>query len=356
MALRLGLSKKQKQERRAGIGASEIAALVGLGGESAPKPITIYERKVDGREGETTLRMELGHLFEDPIARLYTRRTGRFLTRCPTLWHPTRPFACATPDRLVFPAKVKARETRVQDAERLLQIKTADRMHRREWGEDGSDEVREDHYVQCQWEMDVAGVHRNDLAVLFDRDDFAVFPLVFHEQTVLGLREIAERFMVDHVFAKVPPPPDASEQYADFLSRAWESHNEALKLATPEVEAMALRLRELELRSKAEESEAKRIKNELRAFIGEASGVEGTFGRITWKRSNGSERVDWEGIAREIGQRLLVLDLQAAGDDELAKARAQAAHLRGFGETVQRWTVTSPGSRRLCKPWSRSKA
>ncbi len=324
----MSLTEKQLKMRRTGIGASEIAALAGLSKYSTP--IQIYERKVGLAPAESSLRMDLGDLLEEPIAQLYARRTGTRLRKCVTLRHRTHEIALATPDRAVFRGEVPA-GLPIRSAERLLQIKTTGWRQRDEWGREGTDEIPEDYLAQVQWEMDVADVPLCDVAVLVDRDEFLVYTVARDPELVAGLHEVAARFWQDHVLPQRPPPPDASERYAEYLGRAFpREQSELLKPAPLEIEATALALRGHEAAIKDLTQLAEVEKNTLRAFIGEATGVTGSFGRITWKAARGSTRVDWEAA------------FNAAPLDAATREQLITAH-----------THVTAGSRRLLKTWAK---
>lgn len=350
----MGLPKKQREFRKTGIGGSEIAALAGLSNWAAP--IDIWSDKLtpatDDDESDN-LRMELGGLFEQPMSRLYAKRTGKYLLKADSMRHPTRRFALATPDRLVYPSQIKRSEALPHKAERLLEMKTADRFARKSWGDKFNPNIPAVYYVQVQWTMDVVRLEDADLAVLFDRDFFDVYPLVRDASLLEGLHEIGERFWVDHVLTRKPPPPDASSRYAEYLGRLHPNHVKGKVVdATPEIQTSALNLRVLEAQGKAAEKQALLYKNQIKAFMGDAEELVGDFGKMTYRAPAPSRVIDWEGVARNLAQSRLVEELESSKErpDSIRQA-IETRHRQAFTETVEQFVSIKPGTRKLLKQW-----
>lgn len=133
--------------RRHGIGGSEIAAVVGL--SPYESRFSLWHRK-SGLLGpqEASDEMMLGHLLEEPIARLYRRHNPGVRVRRTGTWrHRDRPWQMVNPDRFA-------------DG-RLLEIKWA--PHSDGWGQPGTDEIPVYYRCQLLWAMDV---FRHDEAIL----------------------------------------------------------------------------------------------------------------------------------------------------------------------------------------------
>ena len=283
------LTEKQLEERKRGIGSSEIAAVAGLSPYAGP--IDVWRAKVEGLRVEETPAMRRGTLLEPVIAQMYADETSAALELSDTLFHPSRPPALATPDRIAQ-----------KDGERwVLEIKTANLRMLDQWGEPGTDEVPQQYLAQVAWEMSCAGLERADLAVLIAGDEFRVYHLRRDAELEEMLHEEAERFWRDYVLTGQPPPIDGSDSCARWLAERYPLNRSPLLEATPEAEALALAYRKArEVREAAEERE-QHARNQLCALIGDAEGLAGTFGKLTWKRSKDSARVDWEAVAKAAG-------------------------------------------------------
>lgn len=340
----MSLSRRQLAMRKDSIGGSAIASLAGLSRWATP--IELYDSMVNGTEKEANLVMRLGTALEDPVADIYAEETGRWLRRVDTCRHPTKVFAIATPDRAVFSgpvaelAKKKLLERgQLADCERLLEVKTTSWRLADEWGTEGTDEIPEHHLCQVQWTLGVTGKQTADVMVLFDRDRVARYTVQFSPALFDGLLEIGERFLVDHVAKGVPPPPDASDRYGEFLSRRFPQEQAgALIEMSPAQLDLVQRYARLKEASRRLEVLTKRTGNELRAAIGGAEGLVMGPLKATWKKSKDGSKTDWEGAATEamqLAERLL------AGGADLAQARNQLATMVG------RFTASTPGFRRL---------
>lgn len=311
-----GLSPRQLELRRGGVGASEIAVLVGLSRWSSP--VAIWEAKVRGAAAAFTYPAELGLELEDPIARVWGRRNARELARVDTLVHPAMPYALATPDRAVFvPGAdfaghlverdgVKVLEN-CEGAERLLQVKSTNWRMRRFWGEPDTDQIPAEYLCQAHWEGAVAGLERVTFAVDFDKTQLFTYEVPVRLAAFEAMYEIAERFMVDHVRARRPPEPDDTERYAEFLLREFPRAKDRgapprvlVAEHEPEVYAAIELFARLEAAAERMKKLRQRARNRIQLAIGEGTGLSGPWGKITWLQNKDSTLTDWKGYANEL--------------------------------------------------------
>lgn len=350
----MGLSKRQLAFRRGGIGASEIAALAGE--SQYATPIAIYEAKVLGAEIEATYQMDLGNELEEPIARIWAKQQGRYLARVDTLKHPTKTLALATPDRAVYlsqEARGDARrlKTDVRDAERILQVKSTNWRLKHLWGEEGSDRIPREYLCQAHWEGSVAGVDSVEFAVDFDKTKLARYRVRVSATVFEGLYDLAERFWKDHVLARVPPPPDATERYTEYLKRVFPSETTETIIAIAPEDSLA---RDIEYFAKLKAGEKplklllKLIQNRMLARTAEATGLTGAFGNVTFKKTRDGTTTDWERVA---GDALGMLrNLLQPGTTLNAAAREEM--VREVDGLVKAHTEPKPGYRRLHAKWA----
>jgi predicted phage-related endonuclease len=325
-----GLTPEQKARRRGGVGASEIAALAGI--SKWATPIAIYEAKVQGFELESSYAMELGTEFESPIARIWARREKRFIAIVDTIQHPDPrfPFALATPDRAVYLTREargdgRAKKTDLRGAEKILQVKSTNWRLRHLWGEEGTDSIPDEYVASSHWEGSVAQVGMVDFAVDFDKTKLGTYRVMVDAGIFAALYEIAARFMVDHVLAGVPPPVDASDRYAEFLTRQFprQTRDELDPIQDTEediLQTIAL-FAKLKTAEKRLETILKLARNKITARIGGATGISGPFGKMTWKKTKDGAKVNWKAVADE-SMRIAALVVQAMpdGDDRAALA------------------------------------
>lgn len=285
----IGLTEEQLALRRTGIGGSEIAAVAGL--DPYRTALDVYLAKVEGWMEPLTAPMERGIFLEDGIANWYAHRTGRALRAVGTIRHPRHPLMLCTPDRLAGPAP-DTDETLELD----LSIKAPGPYVREQWGDPGTDDVPQHYLVQEQWELAILRALWPDqvsstahLAAPID-GDLRVYVIREDVEIQEMLREAAERFWRDHVERREPPPIDGSPSCAAWLKRKFSRDTGPMLEASAEQDLLAVELQEAERAAAAADERVELAKNRLKAGIGEAAGLQGPFGRVTWKANKNNVR------------------------------------------------------------------
>ncbi len=311
---KIGLSAAQKQLRRTGTGSSEIATVAGEGWGSI---LEVWANKVHGMEKEPTLAMELGSLLEDGICDRYAQKTGKLISRkgaagtdrhSLTLVCEGKPIILATPDRFVHhrpPAKTRKGVPDYDSVERLLEAKHASMRARSMveavdgrplWGAPGTDEVPLEYLIQGTWAMRATGqrvdqprVRLVDYPVLFDKEAYEIYTVAYDAELAGTLEEVNDRFWTDYVLTRREPPPDAADRFREMLLRLHPANTNAAdyRETPPELAAAALVLRELKHAAKLLGERIDLIEDSLCQHIGDAAGMVGAYGTITWKAEAG---------------------------------------------------------------------
>lgn len=192
--------KSWLEERRGGIGASDMPVLCGLSRWSSP--LALWHTKVYGAiDGGMTAEQRWGLRLEDAIAGAYLEeRPGVELENPGLVRHPEYPWMLATLDR-------KALWWPLGLPDRPLELKTCSAFHADDWGEPGTDQVPENHLVQVQHQMAVTGCEVADVAVLIGGQDFRIYTVPRSEAIIARLLEIGEAFW-RRVVDRDPPEPD----------------------------------------------------------------------------------------------------------------------------------------------------
>lgn len=151
------------QERRKGIGGSDVAAILGL--SPWRTPYQVWEDKTGRSEEQTeTPAIYWGRLLEDPIRQAYADRTGLSVKKPDQMFtSPDHPFMLANLDGIASDG-------------RLVEFKTTSRGDG--WGEEGTDEIPEYYQTQVQHYMAVMGVERTDVGVLIAGRDFRIYTVM----------------------------------------------------------------------------------------------------------------------------------------------------------------------------------
>ncbi len=284
-------------ERRKGIGGSEISAILGL--DPFRGPLDVYLAKVEGHDSPDNPDMERGRFLEGAVADWYAHREGVSPSgNAGVAWHPVTDFqtthpngiARCTPDRLIWLEPGVVRD---------LSIK-APRRGGDQWGEhSGSHRIPAYCATQLQWEdavltaanpgtlmhplMHLAALVDGELRIYHCERDTELQALLLTE---------AEKWWQKHVVGKVPPELDDGDGAKQWLRRRFPKDLQPVRAASLEEEVLLAQLSEaakaLAGAEKAYEIERRRTEE----AIGEAGGIEGSAARVTWRATgkNGTRR------------------------------------------------------------------
>lgn len=215
--------------RRIGLGASEIAAVMGI--SPYDSPFSLWWRKHMEWDIEANDEMRVGTYLEptiadwfaehgDPLENLIIRPAGLYR-------HADRPWQLATPDRLIYlPCDKCGGEGLLGDLVAGLYScgcadgTTGDLMALLEckwvayswdgWGEDGTGEVPVHYRAQVLWQMDVMGVDEVFVCAL-GPGGFRIYRVQRDERDLMMMREAGRRFMQSLADGE---PPDVDDHSA----------------------------------------------------------------------------------------------------------------------------------------------
>lgn len=239
--------------------ASKVPALLGLDAyRSALEQWLVdagYEDP-DEDEGEDTDDAEFGLRFEQPIREAYEARAGRLTAPAGLLLRSTQYANLgATLDAWVDMGGVSC----------PLEIKTTNR--RKEWEDGVPDYVM----AQVQTQMLVTGTEMASIAVLFKAYNYR-FWYVDVEADPEMQKQILE-VVADHqrrIREDDPPPPDGSDSAERALARLYEdAQHESAVNASDEVQWKTDRLQEVDAQLSELNAERKRLRQEIKAELGE---------------------------------------------------------------------------------------
>jgi putative phage-type endonuclease len=171
--------------RAAGIGGSEIAAVLGL--SPYESRFSLWHRK-KGLVGpvEESEPMYWGKVHEPAIARRFAELHPELLVApSPTYSAAGRPWQIANPDRKLYG----------DGPVELLEIKTARDADL--WGEEHTDQIPVWYRCQCLWYLDVLGAQRCHVAVLIAGSEYREYVIDYNADEAALLRDAGARFMHD---------------------------------------------------------------------------------------------------------------------------------------------------------------
>lgn len=283
------------QERRTGIGGSDIGAILGISGFRTP--LDVQQDKLglvpDAPASEAML---WGIRHEAMIAEHYADITGSKVQRInQVLRHPEHEFMLANIDRAIVADGSRARfdGNQLKGATGILECKTASAFVAGRWGSDEDDQAPVEYVAQCMWYMGVTGMPWCDLAVLIGGNHFKVKRIERDEQVITDMIERARAWWQRHIVERIPcdpiNPADAAKLYPQDNGATIEADNAA--------QDAVVRLHAVKQQIGALEAEESLLKTQIQSFMGEASVL--TYGGnpvATWKASKAPMRFDSSGF------------------------------------------------------------
>jgi putative phage-type endonuclease len=272
--------------RARGIGASDIAGILGI--SPWQSPFSVWATKVfdPGRGGEEPSNAEAmrwGTLLETAILSETERRLGISTygeqTRCT---HPTREFALCTVDAFY-------RDDDEDDG--VVEVKTSADFT---WYE-----VPPYYEAQVQWQLEVTGRKRAWLACLHNGRKLSLWRIEAAPDVAAKMLDIAERFWYDNVCAGVPPAVDGLEGTTEALRARYATPDPGTTIAVDELEPTLQRLREIRAEIKLLEATGAELENQIKAAMGRnETATIGGEPVVTW-RARTTKRVDLDLLRTE---------------------------------------------------------
>ena len=188
--------------RRRGIGGSDVSAIIGISPFRTARD-TYYDKlgiaAVEENEGNW-VAMEMGHLLEDLVAKIFERKTGLKIYQIKKMFrHPLYPFMLADVDYFItMPDGTKA----------ILEIKTTNYNAKDHWWKDGRETVPAYYEAQGRHYMAVMDMDRVFFCCLYgNTEDETIIreirrDVAYEEEMIFLEQEFWDR----HVQKQVPPP------------------------------------------------------------------------------------------------------------------------------------------------------
>lgn len=217
-------SQEWHDNRRKGIGGSDVAAILGL--SKYKSPYQLWLTKTSRDNGDTAGEAAYwGNQLEDVVAKEFAQRTGLKIQRVnEQIIHHEHDWMRANIDRAVVNPDI-AGNVRFKDGRlttnHILECKTANQYLAKLWGEQDSEDVPDYYLTQCQWYMGITQTELCSLAVLIGGQRFRSYQIKFDEELFAMLQQECSKFWHDHVLADAPPAPTT---FDDVLHR-WSKHN-----------------------------------------------------------------------------------------------------------------------------------
>ncbi len=279
------LTAEQQEQRRKGIGSSDVAAVCGLSPYPDSTPHTVYLEKLGLASFGGNAATEIGDALEEPIARLAAEKLrATALVKCTRTYSVIgHEWRLATPDFYV---------TLPDSGARILEIKNVGFRSAFRWGpeHDGVNGVPVHVIAQVQWQMLVTGERFAMVAALIGGSEVRTYHVPYDADLAAALEERAKRFWTRHILARVPPSVDGSEGAASMVKALFPRHERAIRQATEAECALVEELRKAKATLAEHERRVELAKQRLKTSIGDAEAVLGADFKIRFKATKTGSR------------------------------------------------------------------
>lgn len=283
------------------IGGSDVAAI--LGRDPYKSAVDVWQRITTGKEPEVTLeqakRMRRGTLMEPVIREMAREEFGLDLSGPDRLSLPDRPYLRASLDDQHWLDEMD-REFDV------VEFKSVESDWAHKWGAEGTDQVPENYLFQAQFYLWVTGVSKARVIPLIGVDDLRQYFVTASIDLHNLIAEAVEHFWRKNVLEKVPPPPDGSDSYSEYLDQRYPRRTGELIQADDELIRLAAEHREARDQADKWEERKKLLAQQIAVRLGESDGCEGYMPdgqkfRVTNRIGKGRPSIDWAALQLAYG-------------------------------------------------------
>lgn len=318
------------EERRSGIGGSDVAAVLGL--SPYRTPLDLWEDKTGrARDWHQSESAYWGSTLEEVVAKEFSTRTGMKIQRLnrslstafdekilekgvPHGW------ARANIDRAIVNPEISKTVRIASDCshalytkcstrglrittDTILECKTANSHMADEWGPSQEAEivsgcVASEHRIpiyyetQVQWYMGVTGASVAYVAVLIGGQDFRIYQVARDDELIDAMVAKCWAFWRDHVMTDTPPDPSSVGD----VKKLFASDDGEMREASNDEAAQIGELRNLDAQIKSLEEQRKALASKIILAIGPSAGLLiGGEKAVTYKAQ----------VARRLDQRAL---------------------------------------------------
>lgn len=285
--------------RNEGIGASEVASVLGLNPWETPYQLWRKKRGID-KPQEENFFMKAGHYLEDAVARFYADESGREIIKSSAtdfmFIDKDKPFLRVSPDRTFWLPDV----ARNDDNKGILECKTTQRPV-------DPDDLPKHWFCQVQMNLGVAGYEQGSLAWLCSGREFGYEDITFAPDFYGWMIEEVERFWVDNVLGGKEP---AAINVQDILTK-YNRHTDGKQIeVSDEIFETYKDLKDLKKEISALEDRKETLENRIKMAFADAEAI--TYGGdtlATWKAPKPTAKINtklleerYPNIAKEITQ------------------------------------------------------
>lgn len=267
--------------RRAGIGSSEIATIVGL--NPYETPYQLWRRKIGLDEPKSeTFFMKAGHYLEDAVSQFWSDATGRQIIKASAgdwiVRNDDKPFVQVSPDRTYW-----LDDNRSNDNKGILECKTTQRAI-------DADDLPKTWFCQVQYQLGGAEIQQGSIAWLTAGREFGYQDLTLVPDFYAWLVEEAERFWVDNVMGG--KEPDCTNVQDVLIKFSRHTDSKVIEVGDEIMQAYN-QLKDVRAEISKLEEQKEALEAKLKMGFGDAEAISyGGNTLATWKAGKDSEKFD----------------------------------------------------------------
>jgi putative phage-type endonuclease len=275
--------------RRDGIGASEVATVVGLNPWETPYQLWRRKKGIDKAKNET-FAMKAGHYLEDAVAQFWHDETGREIIKSSAVdfmfVDEAKPYLRVSPDR-TFWLDDKVRN---DDNKGILECKTTQMPV-------DPEDLPKHWFIQVQMNLGVANYEHGSLAWLCSGREFGYKDIAFVPDFYGWLVEEVTKFWTDNIVGGAEPEAQAVQD----VMLKYGRHTDGKIIEIPEeVYEDVSHLRELKEQIAALDAQKEEWENRIKLAFGDAEAI--SYGGqviATWKSPRPSEKFDAKAFTKD---------------------------------------------------------
>lgn len=215
------------------IGGSDVGAIVGV--NQYKSIVDVYIDKTEGSEFKGNEATHWGHMLEGTVMKEFASRHNELIVY-------EVPFSVVD-DFLIanLDGALKDKETGEYG---VLEIKTTSVWNKKDWEEDT---IPQSYYAQVQHYLMLTGYKFAYVAVLIGGQQYKEFRVERSEEDINLIRNKATEFYQENLLKNIPPMPDGSDAYMEYLKKKAEEieNNKLIELEDKELEIKVEELRHI---------------------------------------------------------------------------------------------------------------
>jgi putative phage-type endonuclease len=248
------------------IGGSDVGAILGV--NPYKSIVDVYVDKTEGSNFKGNNATYWGHMLEGTILKEFSNKHKELIVY-EVPYSVVNDFLIANLD-----GALKDKETGDYG---VLEIKTTSLWNKKDWEDDV---IPQYYYAQVQHYLMLTGYKFAYIAVLIGGQQYKEFKIERNEEDINLIRNKATEFYQENLLKKIPPMPDGSDAYMNYLKqKALEiENNEVIEFA--DLEEKALKIKELGKEINSLKKEQDLLKEEIMLELinnGTQKGVAGKF-------------------------------------------------------------------------------